>query len=199
MSIILSLPEELIIEIMAKADHRTLAACQRVSNWRSSFLSVSLRELPQACRTFNVIIKESLALQYMISLAACGMQDGLSTDLCRNIAERLQRLRDHEAAWREMSWSDGGVIPHNAARDLPTAISGGVLAFLRHSDSESIPSGAGDRLFLLRVPSKLRGVPGDSWELNGLGEISNLCIDSSQDLLLFHRYVLSEALSNERW
>jgi hypothetical protein len=145
---------------------------------------------PQTCRTFNNVIKESLALQYIILLAACGMQDGLSRELCQNTAERLQRLREHEAAWREMTWTDGGVITHNAACDLPTAISGGVLAFLRQSDGEMDSTEHGDRLFLLRVPSKLRGIPGESWELNGLGEMFNLCIDSAQDLLLFHRYVL---------
>jgi hypothetical protein len=31
MSTILSLPEELIVEIMVKGDHRMLVACQRVS------------------------------------------------------------------------------------------------------------------------------------------------------------------------
>ena len=153
----------------------------------------SLREASQACRTFRVVIKESLALQYMLTLSACGMQDGLSTALCHGTAERLQRLREHEAAWREVAWSNGGVITHEAARDLPTAISGGVLAFLKQSDSNTGSPELGDRLFLLRVPSNLRGIPGDSWELNGLGEVSNLCIDSAQDLLLFHRYVLVRA------
>jgi hypothetical protein len=38
MSLILSLPEELIIEIMAKGDHRMLVACQRVSGWRRLFV-----------------------------------------------------------------------------------------------------------------------------------------------------------------
>ena len=192
---ILSLPEELIIEIMANGDHRMLVACQRVSGWRCLFIYfIRLREASQTCRTFRVIIKESLALQYILTLSACGMQDGLSTALCRGTAERLQRLREHEAAWREVAWSNGGLITHEAARDLPTAISGGVLAFLKESDSNSGSPELGDRLFLLRVPSNLRGIPGESWELNGLGEMSYICIDSAQDLLLFHRYVLVRAL-----
>jgi hypothetical protein len=33
MSTILSLPEELVIEILLKADHRILLACQRVRGW----------------------------------------------------------------------------------------------------------------------------------------------------------------------
>jgi hypothetical protein len=69
---------------------------------------------------FNVIIKASLALQYIISLAACGMQDDLSMTLCHGTAERLRRLREHEAAWREIAWSDGGVITHAAACDFPS-------------------------------------------------------------------------------
>lgn len=118
------------------------------------------------------------------------MQDGLSTIPCQGgTAERLQRLREHEAAWREVTWSGGGVITHKAACDLPTAISGSVLAFLKQSDGDSGDSDLGDRLFLLRIPSKLRGIAGESWELTGLGEMSNLCIDAAQDLLLFHRYV----------
>ena len=118
------------------------------------------------------------------------MQDGLSMTFCQGTAERFQRLREHEAAWREIAWSDGGIITHAAACDLPTAISGSVLAFLKQYDVGPGNSDIGDRLFLLRIPSKLRGVPGESWELKGLGEISNLCIDAAQDLLLFHRYVV---------
>jgi hypothetical protein len=137
----------------------------------------------------NVIIKDSLALQYIISLAACGMRDGLSMALCKGTAERLQRLHEHEAAWREIAWSDGGVITHPAACDLPITISGSVLAFLKRYDGNPENSEVGDRLFLLRVPSKLRGIPGESWELKGLGEMSQLCIDAAQDLLLFRRYV----------
>lgn len=38
MSTILSLPEELITEIMANGDHRMLVACQRVSGWLSPFI-----------------------------------------------------------------------------------------------------------------------------------------------------------------
>jgi hypothetical protein len=37
-STILSLPEELIIEIMAKGDYRMLLACQRVIDHRRLFL-----------------------------------------------------------------------------------------------------------------------------------------------------------------
>lgn len=140
----------------------------------------------QVCRTFNAIVKDALALQYMISLAACGMQDDLSMTLCQGTAERLQRLREYEAAWREFAWSDGGIITHAAACDLPITISGGVVAFLKRNPETSEVE---DRLCLLRVPSKLRGIPGESWELKGLGEISQLCIDAAQDLLLFHRYV----------
>ena len=38
MSMILSLPEELIIEIMSNGDHRMLVACQRVSGWQCPFI-----------------------------------------------------------------------------------------------------------------------------------------------------------------
>ncbi|KAH8999899.1 hypothetical protein EDB86DRAFT_2908175 [Lactarius hatsudake] len=169
MSTILSLPEELIIEIMVKGDHNMLLTCQRV------------------CRTLNAIIKDSVPLQYIISLAECGMRDGLSAIVYERTSERLQQLREHEAAWREVAWSDGSTISQLAARDLPTTSSGGVLAFLKQSDGDSGDPEYGDRLFLLRVPSRLRGIPGESWELNGLGEMSNICIDSAQDLLLFQR------------
>ena len=117
------------------------------------------------------------------------MQDGLSAIFCQGTAERLQRLREHEAAWREVAWSGGGLIAHTAACGLPAAISGSVLAFLKQYDADAGDSELSDELFLLRIPSKLRGIPGESWELKGLGEMSNLCIDAAQDLLLFTRYV----------
>jgi hypothetical protein len=71
-----------------------------------------------------------------------------------------------------------------------------VLAFLKQHNAGSGDPELGDRLFLLRIPSKLRGIPGDSWELKGLGEMSNLCIDAAQDLLLFHRYVTTLSISD---
>ena len=189
MSTVLSLPEELVIEILLKADYRVLLACRRVRDQRCSSVEFFLNtRQPQVCRTFNVIIRDSLALQYMISLAACGMQDGLSAILCQGTTERLQRLREHEAAWREVAWLDGGVLTHSAACRLPAAISGSVLAFLKHGSDSGDPE-FGDRLYLLRIPSKLRGIPGESWELKGLGEMPYICIDAAQDLLLFHRYV----------
>lgn len=137
-------------------------------------------------------------MQYIISLAECGMRDGLSAIVYERTAERLQQLREHEAAWREVGWTDGSTISHLAARDLPTISSGGVLAFLKQSDGDSGDPEYGDRLFLLRVPSRLRGIPGESWELNGLGEMSNVCIDSAQDLLLFQRYVQKPACPDMR-
>jgi len=85
-----------------------------------------------------------------------------------------------------------------SARDLPTTSSGGVLAFLKQSDGDSAGDPEyGDRLFLLRVPSRLRGIPGHSWELHGLGEMSNVSIDSAQDLLLFQRYATYRSLPSK--
>ncbi|KAI0292052.1 hypothetical protein B0F90DRAFT_1773124 [Multifurca ochricompacta] len=143
----------------------------------SSPSGLSLTALPHpfphhVCRALNAIIRDSLALQYLICLAACGMQDGLFTVVCKRTAERLEKLR-------EVAWSDGGIITHRAARNFPTAISGGVLAFLNQSDGSSA--------FSFAHPVETRGIPGGNWELNGLGEMSNVCIDSAQDLLLFQR------------
>src|SRR5580658_763744 len=85
-----------------------------------------------------------------------------------------------------------------AAYDLPTAISGSVLAFLKDYNGGPENSEVGYRLFLLRIPSKLRGIPGDSWELKGPGIMYDLCIDAAQDLLLFRRYVTSLS-QNDLW
>jgi hypothetical protein len=187
MSTILSLPEELIVEIMIKGDHKMLMACQRVNNRRrlSPRLVCSYQAL-QVCRTLNVIIRNALSLQYIISLAACGMRDSLPTIACEGIVERLQKLHQHEAAWREIAWSGAGVVTHHAAFEVPVAISGGVLAFLvGHSDHRETDN----LLLLFRVPSKLRGVPGESWELpiSGVGKLLEIAIDSAQDLLLCMR------------
>lgn len=40
MSTVLSLPEELVIEILLKGDHRMLLACQRVRDWLCPFVEL---------------------------------------------------------------------------------------------------------------------------------------------------------------
>jgi hypothetical protein len=117
------------------------------------------------------------------------MRDSLPMIVCsEGIAERLQRLHQHEAAWREVAWSGVVTHKHEAVHEFPVAISGGVLAFLvlveypDHREFEYL-------LHLFRVPSKLRGVPSESWELplSGLGKLLDIAIDSAQDLLLLLR------------
>jgi hypothetical protein len=83
MSTILSLTEDLVIDDMTKGDHKMFLACQRVNNqWRLSPRLVCSYQALQVCRTFNVIIRNALSLQYMMSLAACGMWDSLPTIVC---------------------------------------------------------------------------------------------------------------------
>ncbi|KAI0061465.1 hypothetical protein BV25DRAFT_1916834 [Artomyces pyxidatus] len=68
-----SLPEELLLKILKSLEY-------------SSVLNSAV-----TCRRLNTIIVNSIALQYKVQLAACGMRDGADSDL--SLPERLERLK----------------------------------------------------------------------------------------------------------
>ncbi|KAI0649960.1 hypothetical protein C8Q79DRAFT_941783 [Trametes meyenii] len=86
-----SLPTELIIEILLELDLRSLLRCR------------------QSCSFLKDVMDDDKRLQYHIELAAAGMEDGPPSTL--TAAERLQILRTRQAAWDKLAKTSREEVP----------------------------------------------------------------------------------------
>ncbi|KAI5115202.1 hypothetical protein M0805_008174, partial [Coniferiporia weirii] len=84
-------PNEIVVAILASLDWRSLVRCSA------------------ACRFWNRLIHETLALQYKIELGADGLVDGPPGGL--SVPERLRALLARRAAWRGLSFRRRVDIP----------------------------------------------------------------------------------------
>lgn len=201
------LPEELVVKILESCDFKAVLACQLVrASACSSPLTPANDDLPtfppcglQTCRALRNVVVGSTSLRYKLALSEHGMCDGTSNDL--NTAEKLELLTAHADAWRNLD----SAFPEKA--DLlvgwgpPIAVSCNVMVFSRDSkqseyqsrnwdnDAEAVPESRSD-LLVLRVPSTLRRVGAAHWLLNLPAEMNEMCIDASQDLLIYLWYVI---------
>ncbi|KAI0246871.1 hypothetical protein BJV78DRAFT_93611 [Lactifluus subvellereus] len=155
------LPEELLVEILLCLDARSISACN------------------QTCRTLRRAIADSMLLQHDLALFQCGMLDGPRIDRDHNA--QLHRLLAHDAAWRQLEWTNMTQMTHLTGSVHPTAMSGNTVAF--------IPFGpglhSGFRLVMQQFPSALRGTEIRQWELQfQLTLVHETLLDSSQDLII---------------
>ena len=151
----------------------------------------------------------STSLRYNLALSEYGMCDGLSNTLSK--AEKLELLTAHAAAWRNLD----SALPETAdlvvGWSAPMAVSGNVMVFSkkvsrpaqdhRHDERERgdeaeqvglrPPMGRHMVLLVLRVPSALRRVEVAHWMLSLPANAREVCIDASQDLLIYVSYVTS--------
>lgn len=131
------------------------------------------------------------------------MCDGTSSDL--NTAEKLELLTAYADAWQSFDT----IYPKKAdilvGWSSPIAISCNVMVFSRLSNSQSeihqdkwndddagvmTMMGPCLNLLVLRVPSALRRVEAAHWVLDLPGNAGDVCIDASQDLLVYRLYVI---------
>ncbi|KAI0067356.1 hypothetical protein BV25DRAFT_1987767 [Artomyces pyxidatus] len=150
-----SLPVELIIKIFEYLDIRTLLGAQ------------------QTCHTLKAIVDDCISLQYAIELAASGMSDGMDPRFAT--VQRLESLKAYDKAWKELSWTDLSDREFGSTDGLHH-VSGSVLATVVDNDART--------LSLERVPSLLRGIQHDQWELKFDSAIIDFYMDSAQDLLI---------------
>ncbi|KAI0319361.1 hypothetical protein OF83DRAFT_1170314 [Amylostereum chailletii] len=150
---VLLLPAELQTEILGSLDPKTLKACMIT------------------CRQLHKLICDVSSLQYKITLPSTGMNDGPDRTLPA-AAERLDRLRMHRDAWRELDWNEAA--PWAIPSPYRVGISSGI--FVAFFPEES-------KLILWRPPSSLRNVARLDWELKLPCVPYDICIDASQDLL----------------
>ncbi|KAH9962343.1 hypothetical protein BC827DRAFT_1197761 [Russula dissimulans] len=158
----LSFPDELISKILGYTDCETLLSCRR------------------SCHHLRGVVDTSSALRYCIELYATGMCDGSSSHV--GPAERLDRLRRSQTSWKSTSWYQPACFPYSEKiSPFLMAQSGNLMMFHTFISENRI----GD-LLLLRFPSELRGISEQQWYLDLSGDnIESVCIDDSQDLLIF--------------
>lgn len=130
------------------------------------------------------------------------MCDGTSSDL--STAEKLELLTAHADAWQSLDTARPEKANILVGWSMPMAVSYNVMVFFRHSrqpenhrgrwkddDAEAVAL-MGPRLNLLvvRVASALRRVEAAHWVLDLPGNVRKVCIDASQDLLIYLSYVI---------
>jgi hypothetical protein len=161
------------------------------------------------------VAANSTSLRYKLALSEHGMCDGSSNTLSK--AEKLALLTAHAAAWRSLDSArpeEAGLLVGWSA---PTAVSGNVIVFSKevsrsarararahgHEDDaeEEVslrPLSTMERsleVLSVRVPSALRRVEAAHWVLSLPAGVSDLCIDASQDLLIYVLYVICFAFT----
>ena len=128
------------------------------------------------------------------------MCDETSNDLCT--AEKLELLTAHADAWRSLDSACPEKADPLVGWGAPIAISCNVMVFSRDSrqpdnrrrksdNDAEVASDPGVDLLVLRVPSALRRVEATHWVLPLPADVREVCIDASQDLLIYLLYVIS--------
>ncbi len=126
----------------------------------------------------------------------------MSSDL--STAEKLDLLTAHADAWQNLDMTSPKKADILVGCSPPIAISCNVLVFFKNSErpghhphkmnddgAEVIaPPQPGVGLLVLRVPSALRRVEAAHWVLPLPADVGQVCIDASQDLLIYLSYVV---------
>jgi hypothetical protein len=150
----------------------------------------------QTCRALRDVIVGSTSLRYKLALSEHGMCDGTSSDL--STAEKLDLLTAHADAWQSLDTACPEKADILVGWGAPIAVSCNVMVFSRRSrlpenyrgklndEDAEVMAMMGPRLNLLvvRVPSALRRVEAAHWVRDLPGNVREVCIDASQDLLI---------------
>ncbi|KAI0051312.1 hypothetical protein FA95DRAFT_1602783 [Auriscalpium vulgare] len=152
----LALPEELILNSLNYLEIRDLLALQLT------------------CRKLRTAIVASVELQCRLELAACGLCEGQAS---RTVpaADRLRRIQAHDAAWRELPWTEVLQTEHPVS-NLSITVSDNVVVWRDIDDPQT--------LLVKQVPSALRGIEARDWELHIDCPVDQLVLDASQDLMI---------------
>ncbi|KAI0253742.1 hypothetical protein BJV78DRAFT_1280787 [Lactifluus subvellereus] len=173
------LPEEIIVKIFEWCDFKEVLACRLT------------------CRALKQVISGSITLRYKLALSENGMCDVTSRVL--STAEKLEMLTAHVAAWQNLHSSQPEKVGLLVGWSAPRAVSGSILVFSKdvHATSDGhIRSRHGEHrlevrpkprldLLVFRVPSALRRVEAAHWVLDLPADAGGVCIDASQDLLIY--------------
>ena len=123
------------------------------------------------------LVKGSMALQYVLSLAAVGLIENIPMGV--NLIQRVRLLAAHETAWKDSPWFP--MEGYDGILSL-AASSGNLLVFFRLWD-DSIRFGRS--LVFQTLPSVHQDVPDVSARMDPDFHMKEFCIDSSQGLLIY--------------
>jgi len=126
------------------------------------------------------------------------MCDSTLNDL--STAEKFELLTAHANAWGNLETASREKADILMGWGAPIAVSGNVMVFSRdgrwpgnprrerNDDGVLLPLEPCLDLLVLRVPSALRRVEAAHWVLPLPADTGEVCIDASQDLLIYLRY-----------
>lgn len=168
------LPEEIVVRILEWCDVGGVLACKRT------------------CRAFRNMIAGSASLRYKLALSENGMCDETRSHM--TVAEKLELLTAHAAAWRRLHAVRHEWVESLVGWSAPLAVSGNIFVFSRkcndiRGEHEAVFPAAPVEphldLLVVRVPSPHRRVEGAQWMLWIPESEVELCIDAAQDLLVY--------------
>lgn len=112
-------------------------------------------------------------MQYKTELILAGMENGPPSNLL--VADRLKILRTHQAAWRDLNWtSEKTISMMPMTQGSLWELYGGVLAQSRSRDV----------LCFTRLPSQIKGIEEEQWEVQLPVQMRDFAMDPSQNLLI---------------
>ncbi|KAG9015097.1 hypothetical protein FRB94_004216 [Tulasnella sp. JGI-2019a] len=165
---LLDLPDEVLINLLCCAD------------------AISIRRCSRACKLLRAIVKESIAIQYVLALDLSGYVDGPSTSKISTV-DRYNRLQHHDEAWRTVTWRQHNeyTIDHRAST---YELYGGVYAqgLEGPGTNEFNPRPITRGMELIEFPSLLRNQPvGHTWTIPDLGvDTKDFGMDPDKNLLV---------------
>jgi hypothetical protein len=189
------------VKILESCDFKGVVACQLVRPPLTlRMMPINLTTSPpcglQTCRALRNVVVGSTCLRYKLALSEHGMCDGTSNDL--NTAEKLELLTAHADAWRSLDSACLEKADMLVGWNAPIAVSCNFMVFSggqpgdhpRKRDEVEVAPGPRLDLLVLRVPSALRRVDAAHWVLSLPADVDEVCIDASQDLLIYLLYVI---------
>lgn len=141
---------------------------------------------PQTCHALKDVITNSVSLRYKLALCEYGMRDGPRKGLSK--AEKFGLLSAYVSAWGEIDSAKPEEVPLFAGLGYPLDVCGNTLVFYKPMAQNKVP-GPHRELMVCRAPSAIRRIELAHWVLTVPFGITDICIDASQDLLIYFLYV----------
>jgi len=132
----------------------------------------------QACRRLKQAIDHSISCQYTIALGAAGQIDVSTSSAKWTTARKLDAVRRHELAWRNLSFSERHTLKVSIRNSWE--LYGGVLGCELAEKS----------FRFIQLPSVLRGIEMKEWGFKTVFPVRDFSFEPSMDLAVFIEDVL---------